>query len=166
MLLHCTQKLAAKLPDVSAPLLRETSLLGSWHGHLYSIDRCQCVLFCHDATRYMLFLPRLRKEDFADLGRLHRDLFLASLADQGVAAVILTRVELIIGAAHFDHVTDRSVLASMNVARSNMDCLKIREDRISDLDPLEIANWLNERPVTIRGKWSFPTEAMLTLLKF
>lgn len=161
MILHCTQKLAAKLPEVSAAPLSESSPLGSWHAHLYTIDRRQCMLFCHDATRYMLFLPGLRKEQFADLGRLHRELFLATLAAEGVATGILKRVELTLGPARFDCATDRSVLSSMNVARGNMDCLKVREDHISDIDPLETARWLNERPVTIRGKWSFPAEAML-----
>ena len=32
MLLHCTQKLAAKLPEVS--VVSETSPLGSWHDHI------------------------------------------------------------------------------------------------------------------------------------
>ncbi len=80
MITHCTQKLAAKLPEVSAPPLSETSPLGSWHAHLYTIDRRQCVLFCHDTTRYILFAAGLRKEQFADLGRLHRELFLTTLA--------------------------------------------------------------------------------------
>ena len=165
MILHCTQKLAAKLPEVSTTPLCETSPRGSWHAHLYPVDRRECVLFCHDTTRYMMFLPGVRKEQFADLGRLHRELFLATLAEQGVAAGVLKRVELALGPASFDSATDRSVLSSMNVARSNMDCLKIRVDHISDLDPLETARWLNERPVTIRGKWVFPADAMLAQIQ-
>jgi len=39
-------------------------------------------MFCHDASRYILFLPGLVKADFADLGRLHRELFLATLVKQ------------------------------------------------------------------------------------
>ncbi|MBL0225606.1 MAG: hypothetical protein IPQ16_08540 [Geobacteraceae bacterium] len=79
MLLHCTQKLAAKLPGVSTTLLAETSSLGSWHAHLYTYDRRQCVMFCHDDSRYCLFLPGLVKVDFAKMGQLHRELFLATL---------------------------------------------------------------------------------------
>ncbi|MGK2907720.1 MAG: DUF6933 domain-containing protein [Desulfuromonadales bacterium] len=79
MIIHCTQKLAAKLPEVSTASLFETSPLGSWHAHLYSYDRRQCVLFCHDESRYCLFLAGLVKADFAELGRLHRELFLATL---------------------------------------------------------------------------------------
>ena len=67
MILHCSQKLASKLSPVSPTRLEETSPLGSWHGHLFALDRRQCVMFCHDATRYVLFLPGLRKEHFAEL---------------------------------------------------------------------------------------------------
>ncbi|MDP1591071.1 MAG: hypothetical protein Q8M07_25175, partial [Prosthecobacter sp.] len=59
--------------------------LSSWHGHLLTIDRRQCVLFCHDATLYVLFMPGLRAPQLAELGRWHRDLFLAVLQAQGLA---------------------------------------------------------------------------------
>ncbi|MHB1233596.1 MAG: DUF6933 domain-containing protein, partial [Burkholderiales bacterium] len=44
MILHCSQKLAAKLPAISSTLLEETSPLGSWHAHLFMLDRGQCVM--------------------------------------------------------------------------------------------------------------------------
>jgi hypothetical protein len=80
VIIHCTKKLAAKLVDVSATPLIETSPLGSWHAHLLTYDRRQFVMFCHDASRYILFLPGLVKSQFADLGRLHKDLLIASLS--------------------------------------------------------------------------------------
>ena len=165
MIIHCTQKLAAKLPEVSATPLSETSPLGRWHAHLYTIDRRQCVLFCHDTTRYILFVAGLRKEQFFDLGRLHRELFLATLAAQGVTTGVLKRVELALGPSRFDVATDRSVLGSMNIATRDLDCLKVEVENVLALDPMETARWLNDRPVTIRGKWSFPAEAMLEMVQ-
>ena len=53
MIIHCTRKLAAKLPDVSNKPLVENSPLGSWHAHLLYFDRRQCVLFCHDLEPYI-----------------------------------------------------------------------------------------------------------------
>lgn len=67
MIIHCTQKLAAKLPEISATPLQETNPVGSWHAHLYTYDRRQCVLFCHDKSRYCLFLPGLLKRDLQNL---------------------------------------------------------------------------------------------------
>lgn len=84
MILHCSQKLAAKLHDVSPLPLEETSPLDSWHGHLLHLDRRQCVMFIHDETRYVLFLPGLRKVHFDSLGESwFRPLYLASLAAIG-----------------------------------------------------------------------------------
>jgi len=67
MIIHCTKKLAAKLSVVSNKPLMETSPLGSWHAHLYIIDRRNCILFCYDETRYTVLLPGLRKEHCAEL---------------------------------------------------------------------------------------------------
>jgi len=80
MIIHCTQELSTKLSEVSDHPLSEASPLGSWHALLYTVARRQCVMFCHDDSRYILFLPGLVKSDFADLGRLHRELFLAIYA--------------------------------------------------------------------------------------
>jgi hypothetical protein len=67
VIIHCTKKLARKVAGVSAVALREPHALQR-HGHLYRVDRRQCVLFCHDGTRFALFLPGMRKEHLADLG--------------------------------------------------------------------------------------------------
>lgn len=161
MLLHSTQKLAAKLPDVSAIPLAESSPLGSWHANLYTIDRRQCVMFCHDESRYVLFLPGLLKADFADLGRLHRELFLASLNELGVKETHLNRVALALGPIQFDCITDRSVLGSLRVTSFDLSCLLRRGDNVMECDPLALSVELNDRPVTVRGKWLFPDKAML-----
>ena len=58
MIVHCTRKLAAKLPDVSKTASDGSDSLGSWHAGLFMIDRRQCVLFCHDASRYCLARAR------------------------------------------------------------------------------------------------------------
>ncbi len=163
MILHCTQKLAGKLTDVSATPLTEVSPLGSWHANLLTIDRRLCVIFCHDATRYSLFLPGLRKEHFANLGFLHRDFFLASLAAQGVRGVALNRVAMAMGPARFDRSTERSVLGSVRVA--SMDLRFMMPDiNVMDCDPLAISLRLNDRPITVKGKWFFPGKEMLALV--
>jgi hypothetical protein len=52
IIIHCSKKLAAKLPDVSPTSLEEASPLGSWHARLFTLDRRQCEMFCHDESRY------------------------------------------------------------------------------------------------------------------
>ncbi|HEX5647821.1 MAG TPA: hypothetical protein VFX56_12700 [Nitrospira sp.] len=126
MLLHCTKRLAAKLPQDQASNAStvvspdERMQLGDWHGHLLLLDRRQCVMFCHDCTRYVLFLPGLRAAQFADLGRWHQELFLATLAVQGLPSSHLARLELLMGPLQFDCQTDRSVLGSLRVAADDL----------------------------------------------
>jgi hypothetical protein len=165
MILHCTQKLAAKLPEVSATPLAETSLLGSWHAHLYIYDRRQCVMFCHDESRFVLFLPGLVKAHFSDLGRLHREFFLASLAALGVKEALLGRVALALGPVQFDRNTDRSVLGSLRVADIDLSWLMQDVVNVMDSDPLALSLRLNERPLTVRGRWLWAKEEMMSLIE-
>ncbi|MDD2336411.1 MAG: hypothetical protein PHD01_07515 [Geobacteraceae bacterium] len=164
MIIHCTQKLAAKLPNVSMAPIAETSPLGSWHAHLLHYDRRQCVLFCHDESRYCLFLPGLLKADFAELGRLHRELFLATLVALNVPEMLINRVALALGPVQFDRKTDRSVLGSLRTADIDLSWL-IHETHVLDCDPLAVALKLNERPTSVMGKWIDPEKVMLARIK-
>lgn len=164
MIIHCTQKLATKLPDVSAEPHSDVSPLGNWHAHLDIIDRRQCVMFCHDTTRYAIFLPGLRKEQMVDLGRLHREFFLASLVTLGVPDIQLKKIELSLGPALCDRATDRSVLGTMNQACNDLDGYLMGYANVLELDPLETAQWLNERPLTEKGIWLWPAKEMMELV--
>jgi len=75
MIIHCTKKLAGRLPEVSPEPLVEANPLGSWHANLYTIDRRNCILFCHDQTRFVLFMAGVKKEHFARLDFWFQDLF-------------------------------------------------------------------------------------------
>ncbi|PWB52428.1 MAG: hypothetical protein C3F18_08245 [Nitrosomonadales bacterium] len=162
MILHCSQKLAAKLPGVSSAPLEETSPLGSWHGHLFTLDRRQCVMFVHDATRYALFLPGLRKEGFVALGeRWFRPLYLATLAVFGCPDTQIKKVELALGPLRFDTATDRSVQGSLRVAKLDLEAWLYGVPNVMDLDPLAVSCRLNERPATVHGKLVWPDKAML-----
>ncbi len=151
MVIHCTRKLANKLPDVSSVSVEEDSLLGSWHANLYVIDRRNVLLFCHDNTRYKLFLPGMRKLHFLDLGRWFRELFTASLAYMGVADDRVKRAELVLGPVRFDSTTDRSVLGSLNQMKFMLDARVSEVDDVMLLNPLSVNRWLCHYPVTIKG---------------
>ncbi len=158
--IHCTRKLAQKLSGVSAAPIGETGVLGSWHASLVRFERRQCVLFCHDATRYCLFLPGLRAPQLAELGRWHRELFLASLVKEGVADLIVARAGIALGAARYDSKTDRSVLGTMNIAQWDLGAYVSREDHVMDVDALLASRHLNERPVMANGQPLWPARAM------
>lgn len=161
MILHCSQKLAAKLPNVSSAPLEEASPLGSWHGHLFTLDRRHCVIFMHDTTRYALLLPGLRKAQFSVLGDCFRSLYLATLSSFGCPATQIKKVELVLAAVRYDTATDRSVQSSMRVAKQDLYAWLERVANVMDLDPIATSCKLSNRPATIRGKWLWPDKAML-----
>lgn len=161
MIIHCSQKLAAKLSDVSPTRLDETSPLGSWHGHLFTLDRRQCVMFVHDATRYALFMPGFRKPQFAELGsKWFRLLYTATLAMGGCPDVQIKKAELALGVVRFDTAVDRSVQGSLRVAKLDLEAQLYDVPNVMDLDPLKVSCWLNERPTSVYGKVLWPEKAM------
>ena len=155
MIIHCTQKLAKKIPQLSNEALTETSPLGSWHAHIYTIDRSNVLLFCHDDTRYTLFLPGLRKPHFAELGRFFKLIFTASLANMGVPDNHIRRAELCLGAISFDCNTNRSVQGSLNQMRKMLDGRIAEVPNVMLLDPLEVSHWLCHNPVSIGKNKTF-----------
>jgi len=161
MIIHCTKKLAARLPAVSNEPLTETSPLGSWHANLFIIDRRNCMLFCHDEIRYTLFLPGLRKEDFADLGRWFRELFTASLAYMGMDDNQVRRAELALGPMKFDACTNRSVLGSLNQMRFLLGGCVEEVENVMLLNPLSVNRWLCHYPVSHGKAFWMADEAMM-----
>ena len=161
MLLHCTRKLAAKMPAISSAPLVEKSPLGSWHANLVQVKHRQCVLFCHDLTRYMLFVPGLKKPHFEDLGRIFRDVFLMSLVSHGLTDAKIMRVSLALGPPAFDGNTNRSVLGAMNIAMQDLEGYLVTCQDLLEIDLAGAALYLNERPTSVQGNWIWPTQEML-----
>jgi hypothetical protein len=161
LILHCTQKLAARLPDVSVTPLEERSPAGSWHAHLVRMDRRQCVLFMHDETRFALFAAGLRKPDFADLEqRWFRPLLGSALSAHGCSDAQVDQVQSMLGDVRCDRNTDRSVLATIRVAVQDLEALVWRHQHVLDVHPVEVALFLADRPITIHGEWSWPRSAI------
>ena len=162
MILHCSRSLAERLPEVCAAPLEENSPLGSWHGHVVTIDRRQCAMFCHDATRYVLFLPGLRKAQFVVLGNpWFRELFTASLALLGCPDAQIRRAELALGPVRYDRATDRSVQGSLKVALQDLNAWLQGVPNVMAAHPLAAAHWLNHGPTYARGQLLWPDRAML-----
>ena len=165
MIIHCTKKLAAKLPDVSSYPLNDDSPLGGWHAQLYTIDHRQCALFCHDLSRYVLYLPGLRKPHFAEFGnKWFRELYFATLEAMGCRQAKIRRVELGLGPIRYDTATDRSVLGSIRIARQDLDGWLARVPNVLDLDPVAVSCQLNHRPATVHGKTLWPDQVMRELV--
>lgn len=166
MIVHCTKKLALKVPDVSDEPLHEPHPLQSWHANLYRVDRRQCLLFCHDATRFALFMPGVRREHFLDLTSVFRGLFALTLTAFGCSEARVARALLALGPLRFDTATDRSVLGSMNIVFDHeIVTLVSRVEHVLELDPVAASCDASERPTWIRGKSLWPDKRMRELVE-
>lgn len=166
MILHCSKKLAARLDGVSSVPLVEDSPLGGWHGHLFTLDRRQCVMFCHDATRFTLFMAGLRKEEFAKLDTIwFRELFAGTLAYSGYTDAQINKALLALGPVRYDTAIDRSVQGTMNIAKWDLEACLHGVPNVMDLDIFAMSRRLCERPVTIRGKSLWPDKAMRAVVE-
>jgi hypothetical protein len=165
VIIHCTKKLAARLSSVSRTPLTETSPLGSWHAHLYRIERQPCVAFCHDATRFLLFVPGMEAVRLRDIGRWHREALDAALTAQGIPVAAARRAGLALGAVHFDVATDRSVLSSMRIAMEAVHIEIAVLEGIERVDLPQLMKITNGRPAMVRGELVWPDRAMAELVQ-
>ena len=169
MIVHCTQKLAAKLQNVSHERLTDKNLLGDWHANLYVIDRRQCVMFCHDKTRFVLFVPGLKKQDFANLDFWFKDLFANTMLKLGYEPVLIEKTFPYLDDLRFDTVCDRSVQGSMRTAKlQDLDGILMDVPDVMDLPMYSVSARLNQRPVTTKGMKTseclWPVKAMRELI--
>jgi len=152
MIIHCTKKLAAKLPGVSSASLGETNPLGSWHANLYVIDRHNCVMFCHDQTRFVLFMAGLKKADFARLDFWFQDLFANTMLKLGYEPRLMEKTLGLLDPLQFDTRCDRSVQGSMRTVRAmELEGMLMDVPDVLDLPVYSASAHLNHRPVTTKG---------------
>lgn len=165
MIIHATRKLAKRLPHVSNDSLHSTSVLGIWHADRLTLDRRQCVLFCHDDTRAALFVAGLQKPEFADLGnKVFRGVFGDTLRALGCPDSQVLRALMMLGPCEFDTSTDRSVLSSMRVVRQDPEACLWDFPNVLQADPVEVSVRLTRRPAGIRGKTIWPQDRLLELV--
>lgn len=177
--LHCTKKLYEKLPlrdggrlNRKKPSLYPANdapetLISGWHANLLILQRRQCVLFVHDATRFPVLVPALKKSDFADLDFWFSDGFMNTLLKTGADDALMDRAHSALGPLVCDTICDRSVQGTMNqMAQSIEHMLWYENASILDISPTRTGAWLAERPCTAKGVKGciWPKQAMHELL--
>jgi hypothetical protein len=178
--LHCTKRLIAKLPrSANGRLLNKRpshyaanddeheSILSGWHANLLTIQRCQCVLFVHDATRFPVFIPALKKVDLAELDELFADSFMNTLLKTGADDDLMNRAQAALAPFHCDNDCDRSVQGTMNqMARDLAFSLAHWGVPVREVTGYRQGAWLADRPCTVKGRKDaiWPQREMKALL--
>lgn len=177
--LHCTKKLLAKLPLLEDGRLNSkkptlsvvrdpaSNPLNSWHANLLLLQRRQCVLFVHDTTRFPVFVPALKKDDFAELDWFFQDVFMNTLLKVGAEDRHMKAAEKLLTPLVCSSGTDRSIMGTLNHMGQDLGFM-LEYDNASamDLSPYRTGAWLAERPWSIKGKgYVWPGRVMLELLE-
>ncbi|MCU7842008.1 MAG: hypothetical protein KZQ94_21885 [Candidatus Thiodiazotropha sp. (ex Troendleina suluensis)] len=163
MLIHCTKKLAVKLAKVSADPLTDTNCFGAWHANLYTLDRRNCVLFCHDQTRFSLFKAGLKKDDFTNLDYWFPDLLANVLLKSGYETELIENALDLLDPLQFDTHCDRSVQGTMRVTAFDLEAFICQQfGNVMEAPIYSTSVHLNQRPVTVKGQRDciWPDKAM------
>ncbi len=181
--LHATQKLFAKLPlDAGGRLKSKRALrhatngaangagesrLSGWHANLILLQRRQCVLFVHDATRFPVFVPALKMDDFAELDFWFTDGFMNTLLELGADETVMARAHGILAPLVCDRATDRSVQGTLNQMGQELEHLLAYDHlAVQDLSPYRTSVWLAQTPRTVKGAKGglWPIDALFKIL--
>lgn len=177
--LHATKKLLTKLPigkngslpnqsefhDPEKPNLANNPLSG-WHGNLLTLQRRNCILLVHDATRFAVVMTCLKKEDFANLDWWFVDSFMNTLLKCGANDAQMQAAHNHLEPLVIDTNCDRSVQGTMNQMKGDFEHMLWYDNvDINDLSAYRLGAWLSDRPCTIKGRKDciWPVKAMLAL---
>lgn len=178
---YATQKLRAKLPlDTNGqfPSSKRTpwldqrtampaSPLTGWHAHLLTLQRRQCVLMVHDATRFPVFIPCLTKADFAEFNYRFVDAFMNTLLKCDADTHHMDAADACLKPLQADAPCNRSVLGTLNQMQGDVEhMLWYHSINVTDLTGYHTGAWLADRPTQAKGKgWLWPQKEMLALLE-
>lgn len=178
--IHATKKLHAKLPldaqgciggkqaqpNPTLPANNKNPLSG-WHANVIVLQRRNCVLLVHDATRFPLFIKSLVKADFARFDWYFADALMNTLLKLGANQQQLDNAAALLAPCQFDTVCNRSVQGTMNQMAGDIEHM-LWYDNVSldDISSYRSGVWLAGRPCTVKGVKDciWPKKAMLALL--
>ena len=179
--LHCTKKLIAKLPADATGRLQSSNSLGNaaandesilpsplsgWHANLIILQRRNCVLFVHDATRFPLLATCLTKPAFANLDWHFQHALMNTLLKLDASQDQLDAAATALTPLVCDTNCDRSVQGTMNQMKQDLERMLWYDGiDITELNPYRTGAWLANRPCGINGGKSYvrPDKEMLML---
>ncbi|RDV28942.1 hypothetical protein DXV75_00275 [Alteromonas aestuariivivens] len=174
MILHCTKKLYAKLPEKVKAAEQPATAIGiqaqwiNWHANLITIQRRQCVIAVHDTTRFTLFIPCLTKKDFASLDWHFNDVLINTLLKSDMPSELVNSAATNYQPLRFDTNCNRSVQGTMNQVAQEIDYgLYYKSMSVADISPYRYSADLSHRPCGVKGQkdYIWPVREMAALLE-
>jgi 2-polyprenyl-6-methoxyphenol hydroxylase-like FAD-dependent oxidoreductase len=143
MIIRCTQKLLAELKIRPTQEESASDPFWGWHAKLFHIERRKCVLITNDTTLFTIFIPALKKPDFASfqlvIGQhLFKNLLRENIPQRQIESVLSECENM-----KFQKTDNRSVLGSMNDQKLQLEYLIFAEGGLARTDIYELNQNLN-----------------------
>lgn len=173
MILHCTKKLYAKLPESVKEAEPATSAISTqarwlnWHVNHVTIQRRQCIIAVHDTTRFALFIPCLTKKDFANLDEQFNDVLINTLLKSDIPPELVNVAATNYQPLTFDTICNRSVQGTMNQVAQDIDYgLYYNRASVADICAYRYSADLSQRLCGVKGQKDYirPDKEMAKLL--
>jgi len=180
MQLHATLKLMSKLhPDAKGFLPAtersqwlfdkpppDVNPLAVWQGHLFTLQRRNCVLLVNELTRFPVFMPNLAKLDFQEFNDRFIDAFINTLLKSGADDSVMNAAHSLLGPFQVDTQSNRSTMGTLNRMRSDTEhMLRYDQVNVADITGYRVGAWLADRPCSAKGRgFLWPRRKMLELL--
>lgn len=180
MQLSATRKLFDKLPvggdGQLAPTLRsqwlydapplEHNPLGGWQGNLVTLQRRNCVMLIHEATRFPLFLPALTKPDFVEFNDRFVDALMNTLLKCGAEDRHMHAAHHYLRPLQVVAQCNRSAQGTLNNMKLDLEYAVLGEDvNVAEITGYRVGAWLADRPTFVKQRQAiWPREAFLELL--
>lgn len=162
--IHCTQKLLARIPVSAGEQLRGeysnnfaandsmATILSGWHGNLVILQRRQCVLLVHNTTRFPVFIPAMKKHDFARFDYRFADSFMNTLLKTGAEDELMDLAVSQLAHISVEKSVDQSVLGTLNnMIQQIKFAIEDGEVTITDITGYRIGAWLADTPWSAKG---------------
>jgi hypothetical protein len=177
--IHCTAKLLSRLPVNAGEQLRseysnhfaandsKPTVLSGWHGNLVTLQRRQCVLLVHNKTRFPVFIPAMKKLDFATFDYRFADSFMNTLLKTGAEDELMDLAVSQLAPILIEKSVDRSVLGTLNnMIQQIQFAIENGELTITDITGYRISAWLADTPWHAKGIRGaiWPSDDMADLL--
>src|SRR5690606_22958391 len=99
----------------------QPSPLSGWHANLIILQRRNCVLFVHDATRFPVLITGLLKADFAELDSHFCNTYMNTLLKCGANDLQMQTAHNAIMPLVCDTRCDRSVQGTLNRMKGDIE---------------------------------------------
>jgi hypothetical protein len=80
MTIYCSKKLETFLGQIARTIQpTQSSIIGDWNGHLFTIDKKKCLIFMNNRTCYSVVMANVLKKDVKDFGHVFKNRLIRQL---------------------------------------------------------------------------------------